>query len=399
MLDAVAAALIEEPPSEDFDERMAVVMQCGGIDAVIAAMRVHPHVASIQRGGCEALGVICNTSRVCASAVLQADGIKLALGAIRTFPNDSNVLKMGYGALHPLLQETNAGVDEEAARKVLDRDHFIDLATQALRTFADGGTSEVRARDWRLWTTVMQALALYLQIEWVRYGDVAHTSKRRFGVARASGVIELAIFGLRKHADIVEETTQFSNKPDKEARYLLYDVLACACEVLDLFVYSQYLIRMEEARFAFRRSGRSSAQPRDAQSIADAGCIEYAVAALPGFVAFVEAHGTEATDMTYLVAEEFLQKVIEGFLSRLLKFGPAVGVRIRDPDSIITAMDAIKSLHWPGLSWIDPFDHDITIDAEFIRRVKNYATRIQQLLRGQLQVRQGYELDAFWPGP
>ena len=112
-----------------------VIAEQGGIDAVLDAMARHGEIAGVQQGGCKALANISggggggeengseyheNQNRV---AVAECGGLHAILRAVRAFPEDEEVLRGAYQALrslgyNPTAELERAQQEEETQRGV-----------------------------------------------------------------------------------------------------------------------------------------------------------------------------------------------------------------------------------------------------------------------------------------
>ena len=82
--------------------------EAGAIEAVLAAMREHPHVAAVQEIGCIALVELCRSASHLAQRAVDAGGRWVVVAAMQAHPNDAEVQCCLWAAGTELLGGTDA---------------------------------------------------------------------------------------------------------------------------------------------------------------------------------------------------------------------------------------------------------------------------------------------------
>jgi len=82
--------------------------EAGAIEAVLAAMREHPHVAAVQEIGCIALVELCRSASHLAQRAVDAGGRWVVVAAMQAHPNDAEVQCYLWAAGTELLRGTDA---------------------------------------------------------------------------------------------------------------------------------------------------------------------------------------------------------------------------------------------------------------------------------------------------
>merc|ERR1712161_42509 len=80
-------------------ESQRQIVQLGGIEDVLLAMRAHPNAADIQINGCWALGNIGLRNEEAQSLIMQCGGIEQIYQAMTTFASNPRVQDKGCWAL------------------------------------------------------------------------------------------------------------------------------------------------------------------------------------------------------------------------------------------------------------------------------------------------------------
>ena len=321
----------EHAAAKEIHARAVMTHPRGIIHNVVVTLHAHPQCGSIQRNGMDALFAIVHVPRVgrwCALPVVKGGGVKLLMDALRSDPEllDEDMVAAAYDTLRALFRGVPLVAD------MVDEE-FLYLATPALRTITDRGSSKV-GRDWVMWANVMGALHAYLGSLAKADATGVNVASGRLNVARATGVIELAMYGFRKHADIVEETKQFHSElaTDFDAREHLYEALCNACLVL-------HLMCLFDAR---ESDSYTTLLPHE--QVASEGAIELIVAAILGYVAFRVPD--EAAEGAREHGDDFLVNSVGHLLPHLLRFDSIRESEERDLDSVGAAMHTLVG--WPS---------------------------------------------------